>query len=293
MTLMLRLAPLVLLLIGLPVAAQDHPTAVLLRTHAGEGIAEGTVHGFDRVLRQRIDAADVVSIEGSVELDLEAVQLALGCMGESESCLRAVAEETGGALLIFSSIDLNGGERVISVQLFDTRDASLRRAVRTVGGDAEILAAADPIVRELWDLPDTVAGEGPGDEPPVTRPATPGLSPVPFVLIGIGAAAMIGGGVALGLGFADRDRVLSYRYSAGGATMQELDAVLAIQDQAATELLAGSILLAAGGALTVAGIGWALGAGREDGSSPLSVLPLVGPDGVGLVIAGTLPGGSL
>ena len=77
---MLRLAPLVVLLAAVPlsVGAQDRPTAVLLRTHAGEGIGEGTVHGYDRVLRQRIEAAAVVTIEGSVELDLEAVQLALG-----------------------------------------------------------------------------------------------------------------------------------------------------------------------------------------------------------------------
>lgn len=275
---------------SLPAVAQDLPTAVLLRTHAGDGVAEATAHGFDRVLRQRLDAVDVVTIEGSVELDLEAIQLALGCIGETESCLGSVAEETGGTLLVYASLDVTSGSSVVSVNRFDSRDGTLRRAVRTVGAD-EVLATADAMIRELWDLPPSAEVDDGPDPVPV---ATPGLSPVPFVVLGLGVAIAAGGGAALGIGFSDADRYRNY-FTVNGPpeSMADIDAALAIQSQAQTELAVGSVLLGVGGAAIAAGTIWAIAGGREDGSSPLAVVPTFCADGVFVGVMGTLPGGSL
>lgn len=276
-----------------PSAAQDAlPTLVLLRTHAGASELEGTARGFDRVLRQRLDALGVVRIEGSVELDLEDVQLALGCMGESEACLRAVAEQAGATELLFASLDRAGAELVVSVLRFDAASGALRRAVRTVRDEAAVLETAAPVARELWDLPpvpdaDVVADDGRGAAPTLI---TPGLSPWPFVLLGVGAAALAGGGVALGLGLSDRDTYVGLRPTTPG----EVDQAEATLGQAQNELLAGTVLLAAGGALAAVGIGWALGAGREDGSSPLAtVTPLLSPAGAGALVTIELSGGPL
>lgn len=269
------------------VGAQELPAAVLLRTHAGDGIDDGTARGFDRVLRQRIDSLGVVAVEGSVELDLEDVELALGCIGESEACLRAVAEQAGATILVFASIDTSEGTSIVSVLRFDARDGSLRRAVRTSDEAGGVLAAAEPLARELWDLPAVAAP--PMDDPPRPTAGAPGLSPWPFVVTGLGAVALVGGSIALGLGFSDRDAYGRAR----PATPAESDAALARLDAAQTELLAGTVLLVVGGAIAATGTGWALGAGREDGASPLSVLPLVSPDGAGVLLAGALPAGVL
>ena len=147
---------------------------------------------------------------------------------------------------------------------------------------------AEPLARELWDLP-AVTPERDDDVVPPPA-ATPGLSPWPFVLVGVGGAALIGGAVALGLGFSDRD---AYAAAPQPTNDTEADALAARLSRAQTELLAGSVLCIGGGVIASVGIGWALGAGRDDGSSPLAVLPIVSPDGVGLVVAGSLPGGSL
>jgi hypothetical protein len=133
-------------------AEAQRASATILRTHGSEGCPGGDrARGFDRVLRQRLDALDVVDIAGSVELDLEAVQLALGCMGESVECLRSAATQAEAEVLVYASIE-RAGTTVVSVMRFDATSGTLRRAVRTVDSDAAVLASADPIVRELWDV---------------------------------------------------------------------------------------------------------------------------------------------
>lgn len=286
----MRLAVLVVSLAALfPSPCLAQRVAVLLRTEAGSGVDDGMARGFDRVLRERLTALDVVEIEGSVELDLEQVQLALGCIGESAACLGAVAAETESEVLVFASIEHTGSTYVVSAQRFDREGDSLRRAVRTVDSDAGVLEAADPLVRELWDLPAPTPLEGSGEAPVDHAPPRAGISPWPPVLLGLGAAALVSGGVALAIGFGDRDAYVAARPTSDA----EADAARARLDAAQAELAAGSILLALGGALAVAGTGWLLGAGNEDGTSPLAIAPWASPDGAGVFAAGTLPGGVL
>ncbi len=264
--------------------AQARPSATILRTHVGDGASEATGRGFDRVLRQRLDALEVAQVAGSVELDLESVQLALGCMGESAECLRAAATQAGAEILVFASIE-SSGSLVVSVMRFDAADGRLRRAVRTVDSEAAVLEAAEPLARELWDLPPVVEQADPVITP--VTPSTPSISPGPLVLVGLGGAAVIVGAVLLGHASYLGDL---YR-TANPRTMAEVDQANAALSGSQDESLVGTVLLAAGGAIAIAGTIWLLAAGNDDGSSPLAVVPFVSPDGVSLSLAGTLPGG--
>lgn len=267
-----------------PVAAQ-RAAATILRTHASEGVSDATARGFDRVLRQRLDALDVVDIAGSVELDLEAVQLALGCMGESVECLRSAASQAEAEVLVYASIDRSGAT-VVSVMRFDATSGTLRRAVRTVDSDAAVLASAEPIVRELWDLPVVQATAPPPVTPP---PPRAGLSAWPLVLAGVGGAALVAGGVLTGVGASSASEYVGLR----PVNEQEVDVARRTLERAQGEQTAGGVLLVAGAALAAGGVAWALAAGNDDGSSPLAVIPLVSPTGVALVVSGTIPNGGL
>lgn len=267
-------------------SAQARPTATILRTHVGDGASEATGRGFDRVLRQRLDSLRVAEITGSVELDLESVQLALGCMGESVECLRAAATQAGSETLVFASIE-SSGSIVVSVMRFDATEGRLRRAVRTVDTEAAVLEAAEPMARELWDLP-PVAEQADPVVTPVTPPSR-SLSPGPLVLVAIGGASLIAGAVLIGHAAYLGD---IYR-TANPRTEADVNAATAALRGSQDESVAASVLLAAGGAIAVAGTIWLLAAGNEDGSSPLAVLPFVSPDGVSLTLAGTLPTGGL
>lgn len=265
-------------------AAAQRSTATILRTHGGDGVPEATARGFDRVLRQRLDALDVVDITGSVELDLEAVQLALGCMGESVECLRSAASQAEAEVLVYASIERSGAT-VVSVMRFDATSGTLRRAVRTVDSDAAALASAEPIVRELWDVPIVDAPPPPSTEPR----ARAGLSPWPLVLAGVGGAALIAGGVLAGVGASSASEYVSLRPT----SEQEVDSARRTLERAQSEQTAGGVLLVAGAVLAVGGVVWALAAGNDDGSSPLAVMPIVSPTGAALVLSGTFPNGGL
>lgn len=295
---LLFLATALLALVPLSARAQAEaappparPSAVLLQS-ARAGVDEGAAGAFDRMLRQRLDTLDVVQVDASVVLDLEQLQIALGCMGETASCLSAVASELQTDLVLVPSISLAGTELVTTVLLFDARDGSQRRALRRAGAPAEILEAVDGQLRELFDLPpaETIAsvpgGTGETGAAPLEPPREPALSPGPFVLIGLGVGALIGGGVLAAV--ADGSAA-EYRASRP-ATSAEVDQALDVLSRAQLEATVANALFVAGGLLAAGGVTWLLAAGREDGASPLAIAPVIAPGQVGIVFAGELGG---
>lgn len=278
------------LMLGLaaPVVAQERPTASILQTQRSSGVDEGTGGAFDRMVRQRLDALGVVRVSGSVVLDLEQVQIALGCMGETAQCMAAVTSELGVNVLLVPSLDRTDEQLVASVLLFDARDQSQRRAIRQASSQTALLEEVEPMLRELFGLPPIEEHHEPGaaaDETPQIPPPA-GLSVVPFVLIGVGAAALVGGAISGWLAQSDGDAFAR----ASPRTEAEVNAAYARRAQAETEALAANVLFIAGGAIAAGGLVWLLAAGNEDGSSPLAVMPYAGPDGGGLVLAGALGG---
>lgn len=289
------LVPTVVLALAAPVAAQDRPAAALLQATRSSGIEEGTAGAYDRMVRQRLDGLGVVRVSGSVALDLEQLQLALGCMGETVACLEAVSNEVGAPIVLVPSLDRAGGELVAAVLLFDARDGAQRRAVRQARGataEAEILQGVDGMLRELFGLPparETGTGSGTGTGTGTGTGAGDtgrSISAVPFVVMGAGAAALVVGGV---LGAMSQSSADTYRRTEV-VTQADADAARAHLSRAETEALAANVLFVAGGVVAAAGLVWLLAGGNEDGSSPLAAAPMIGPDGAGVVIAGTFGG---
>ncbi len=270
-------------------SAQDHPTATVLATQR-TGVDEGTGAAFDRTVRARLDSLEVVEVQGAVALDLEQIQLALGCMGETAPCLTQVATEMDSQIILVPSLAMAGDTLQATILIFDSRDNTIRRTTREAAGadaSSQILGNVEGMLREAFGLP-AAAPSGGTDDPPGGRvtPPSRSLSPVPFVLIGVGAAALVGGGIAGGLYLADAEL-----YRQPIETAAQRDELDAIRDRGNAEGLAASILLIGGGVLAAGGLIWLLAAGNDDGSSPLAVLPMVSPDGGLLTLHGTFGDG--
>ncbi|MFO0684481.1 MAG: hypothetical protein U0234_20675 [Sandaracinus sp.] len=280
------LASIAIMLSARGAAAQERPAATILTTQL-TGVEPGEGAAFDRTLRARLDALQVVRTEGAVALDLEQIQLALGCMGETTECLSAVAAETGTPIIVVPSLAAAGSTVVATVLVYDGRDQTMRRGTRevTASDTAALLGGVEGLLREVFGLPPVAEHEA--DEPPTTPAASHSLSIAPPIVIGIGALALLAGAIVGGLSLADASTFQSTRFSTQAEVDAGLDGLLARQR---AEAFAADGLLIGGAVVAVAGLVWMLVAGNDDGSSPLALAPIAGPSEVGLALAGTFGG---
>lgn len=274
------------------VHAQAAPTASLLSTAASEGVRGGLSGAVDRLLRSRLDALEVVAVQGSVALDIADVQLALGCVGETPECLAQVAAQIGVAVLILPNLDRAGDELVLSVARFDAADGQLRRAVRRARGDqaeTEILDAIDGALRELFDLPPAALEPDPDPEDVDAPATTPTRQPdpvLPSITLGAGVA-VLGAGIVTGVlhrGEADA-------YAVPPSTAEDVAERQGHRRSAEDLALATNVLVVAGGAIAAAGVVWLLvellGGGAP--AQQARVTPFVGHEVAGLAIGGAVP----
>jgi hypothetical protein len=271
--------------LGAPASAQDRPTATVLTTQR-TGVEEGQGAAFDRTVRARLDGLGVVRTEGAVALDLEQIQLALGCMGETTECLSAVASETNTTIIVVPSLAMSGGTILATILVFDARDSSIRRGTReTPASDSSgLLGSVEGLLREVFGLPAAAVVEDHDVTPP--PPARPGLSPVPIVVIAIGGVALIAGAIVGGLSIGDASTYQGMPLS----TMEQIDAAQSVLSRQQTEALAADGLLIGGGVVALAGLIWQMAAGNEDGSSPLALAPILSSTQVGIALSGSLGG---
>jgi hypothetical protein len=268
----------------------ERPAATVLRSQlTGVGAGEGAA--FDRTVRARLDALGVVRTEGAVALDLEETQLAIGCMGETVECLTPIAESQHTPVLVIPSLAQAGSAVVATVLVFDQRDGSIRRGTRqgSASDATGLLAGVDGLLREVFGLPPADphdAAHTPPDGAPTPATPAPGLAPLPLVLIGVGAAALIAGAIAGGLSIGDASTI----QNASPMTTGDVDALASTVSRQNLEATLGDAMLIGGGVVLAAGVIWELAGGREDGSSPLAVAPMVSPTQVGLVVSGTFGG---
>lgn len=261
------------------------PSATVLTTQL-TGVDAGEGAAFDRTVRARLDALGVVRTEGAVALDLEQIQLALGCMGETTECLSSVASETQTPIIVVPSLARAGDTVVATVLVFDGRDQSTRRGTRETSATnmSSLLGGVDGLLREVFGLP-AASRSDPGGVS-AAPPEASGLSAVPFVVIGIGAAALIAGAIVGGISIGDASTFTS----STNDTRAQVDASLAVLSRQQTEATVADALLIGGGIVVAAGIIWELVAGREDGSSPLALAPIVSSTQVGLALSGSFGG---
>lgn len=268
--------------------APDRPAATILTTQL-TGVAAGEGAAFDRTVRARIDALGVVRTEGAVALDLEQIQLAIGCMGETTECLSAIASETGTPIIVAPSLADAGGTIVATILVFDGRDQSLRRGTReTASTDSSaLLGGVEGLLREVFGLPAAAAveDETQGPTPPVAV-TRPGLSAAPIVVIAIGGVALIVGAILGGISIGDASTYQAMTWH----TQADVDTGLTLLSRQQTEAIAADALLIGGGLVAVAGLIWQMAAGNEDGSSPLAMTPIVSSTQVGLALSGSFGG---
>lgn len=277
--------------------AQERPSAALLATTGSGELPAGAPASFDRVLRSELDALARVRVQGSAALRLEDVQLALGCEGETQSCLGAVAREIGVRLLLLPNLDRIGSELVLSVAIYDAEaDEAPRRVARRASGDdaqAALVGEVAGLLAEVLGVEDArVEAPDPPAEPLVVDPAPPAerrggpddarvASAGVLTFAGVAAAAL-----GIGFGVSTLERASAYE-RAPTDTVEEAEEAARRLVQAREDALTANVLWVAGGVAGVAGLAWLIAELVAGSSAPsVALVPLVGPDHAALVVVG-------
>jgi len=137
-----------------PQQAGPVPTAVLLGTSGGSGSARA----LDSVILNALEETQAVYVTSRPGLDLGAALLALDCVSETEPCLRQLTAQNGTDVLVAPSVARAGGETVLTVMRFDSRDGHIRRVLHRQPGtklNSATLDIVPDMVRELFGLPRT------------------------------------------------------------------------------------------------------------------------------------------
>ncbi len=284
------------------------PSAVVFSTASSKGGAP-----LDSVLQSALQDLEVVQVSARPGLDLSAVQLAIDCVSETPSCLRAVASQTSAEVLIAPSIQSTPSELVVSILRFDARDNTTKRVVRRQDGSSlrsETLDAVPAMLRELFGLPppapkqpvatpEPTADEVPAPEtmpliePPqdpedVYRPMPVG----PWILAGAGALVIGGGAVFGALGASNNDKFNDHPEPENEPDVHELED---LESTAKTQKTIANIMFGVGAAAMVAGGIWLIvdlaQPARRERDWRTRVSPAFGPGSVGLSV--THRGGSL
>jgi hypothetical protein len=273
------------LLVVAPAFAQSLPSAAVFSATASEGVSSSTNGAVDRLLRARLDELHVVRVQSGVSLDLGEAQLALGCIGETAECLRPIAEQIEVDVLVLPSLDRAGGEQVLGILLFDSRDGSLRRAVRRTRDEVELLDTIEGALRELFGLPPPPPEHRDSHSGTVQPPSGPDLLG-PSILLGTGGAALVVAAITGGLFLGE-----SSAYSSAPAPTNEAEA-LALESRlssANTLAITTDVLFVVGGAAAVGGAIWLIVALVSGSSAPTArVSPAIGPGFAGAILSGEM-----
>jgi hypothetical protein len=258
----------------------EPPTAAVLQTTATDGRDAGAAGAIERVVRARLDALEVVRVTGTPALGLADLQLAVGCMGETAACLRAVAHQVGVDALILSHLDRTGDALVLTITHFDARQgkrASVVRRDRGPGATNRLVGGVDAQIRELFKLPPPVAPEdvaGVEDDR--------GRSPLPILVLSTGVAALAAGGV---LGFVSRRTHDDYA-STEVRTVSDAEHAQSLLTRAERQARAAHALFGVGGGLVLTGVVLLVVMRPRTEEPSVAVTPTFGPTVVGLQLSG-------
>lgn len=227
------------------------PTAILLPT-LGQPDLAGLAGAVERVLRQQIDAVPEVDSAATPSLDLEGLQLAVGCVADNDDCLRAVAAQLKVEVVVAPQLDRAGDDLVLSVLQFrGDRTPARRQVVRRAHGsssESQLLTEIPGIVDELYDR-----AAPPTYHPPpamVEAPAPPVVAPWwPWAVLG-GGGALVVTGLVVG---AIASGTESDYAAAPTDTEAQVDQALELRERAEGQATGANVLLVAGLALAAAG----------------------------------------
>jgi hypothetical protein len=263
---------------------------------------------LDTVLLTQLETVAGVSAAARPALDLPAMQLALDCVGETPACLRAVTTQTASDSLLAPTVQVAGGETVVTLLYFDVRDGELRNVVRRHSGPDVQRAALDAVpsmLRELFGIaepieppasvepePDPAPLDDSAIEPPV-EPSERAFPVAPVVVGGVGVL-LIGAGVVFGLAAnASEEDWLA----APVKTEVQIDDALEIEESADRQALLANVGFALGGATLAASVVWLAlelsgdepsAGGEVARASQLMLLPRLAPSTAGVTLRGSL-----
>lgn len=177
-------------------AAPSSRVKLLVTDLAAAGVEERVSSAVTRLIATEIarrDAFDVISGEDLRRMvELEAEREAVGCTNDA-SCLAEVAGALGAQRVVFGDVTRLGSALIVSLTLLDSQSASaIGRSSQKVAGEDGLPTAVPVLVAELFgDNVDAALAEQPSAEgPPLLTYGT----------LGVGAAALVVGVIALGIG---------------------------------------------------------------------------------------------
>ena len=175
-------------------AAADERLLVMEFAHTSD-LSADLSRTLTELVTARIDeVSDYVTVSGTEIkklVALEGEKSAIGC--EDSSCLAEVAGAMGASRVVFGRLAKLGNTMVLQLGLYDADKAAAvaRKTVKASSIDG-VAANLDSAVDELMGI----------EAPPIDQTESEGaeLPIVPYSLMGVGGAALIGGGILAAIG---------------------------------------------------------------------------------------------
>jgi hypothetical protein len=281
-TLALRLW--LLLACAAPFGAPPRSTAQAQAAQPSVGVLRSTSAATPTDLSEAVDAAllrDLAQLAGIADpvvspIDLAEIQLSIGCTDEGRACLEAMAGAAGVSALLVRTLVTSEESAQLQLLYFDgaSNDApSMARTSVPAHASTELIAAVPSLVRELFGIPEVVeAAEPLSVEPPMSAAPAPvepapaprdTVSPAPWVLAGVGAAALTVGIIVGAVAANDFDawKKRSVR------TMGDADRADEDFSDLETRAIAADLSMLAGAVLLGVGVSWLAVELADDGES--------------------------
>lgn len=252
-------------------------------------VSKSLVASFEETFALRLSQGGTVRVTTPRDvvtvLGLERQRQLMGCADDSTSCLAELAGALGSEGIVMGEVAQVGRVLQLTIKVLSPSGKPLYSTLRRVKGEEAMLAVLDAVALEAVAAltavlrPVKVVVEPPPVKPaevvvPAVPPPAAAPAPVaPWVVLGVGGAFAVAGGVLQGLAVADFNRLADHSAS--------VDSPAALRDAGKLKQLFGLSLLGAGGAAVIAGALWlALGA------SPVTPTAWVSSDAAGLMVVG-------
>lgn len=222
---------------------------------------------------------DVITVLG-----IERQRQLMGCADDSSSCLAELAGALGSEGIVMGEVAQVGRVLQLTIKILSPGGRPLYSTLRRVKGEEAMLAELDAVALEAVAALTTVLRPVKVVEAPpvkaaevvVTAPVPPPAAPAPvapWVVLGVGGAFAVAGGVLQGLAVADFNRLSDHS--------AQVDSPTALRDAGKLKQLIGLSLLGAGGAAVIAGALWLALV-----PSPVAPTVWLSPDAAGLMVVG-------
>jgi hypothetical protein len=294
---MTTIASMLIACLQVSVAHADAPRTATLRTVVPAPEYESFGRAVERVARARADELEVIESTGTPALELDDLQLMVGCLAETTECYRAIAQQLEVQAILVPSLEIAGEEVLVTIAFYDDRSGEMRRVVRRARQDfteESLIDSLDGLLRELFGLPPAPpAAELPRERRPdpvvVDDDGDGALIVLPIALLGSGAAVLGLGAIFGVLSLGNESDWLATRPLAPDDVPRAMSLMETASSQgtiANIMFVAGGVLAAAGGAILIVML-----LGGEDEETPQTAFaPMLFPEGGGLVLSGSLGG---